>query len=96
MEGLKDDAIATRNFPEETFVGFTLQGFYEAAKRIGGKLPTVIQDSVATVRRDCLKLFCGVAMNVYEPSHTRAGPGGYISLLAPRGALPQSARFLRG
>ena len=96
MEGLKDNAVATRDFPEKTFVRLTLQRLYQAVKRIVGKLPNIIQNSVATVGRDRLKLFCGVAVNVYEPSHTRVGPGGYPSPLASRGALLQSGRFLGG
>ncbi len=75
MEGLKDNAVAARDFPEKTLVALTLQGLYQTAKRIIGKLPNIVQDSVAPVGWDPLKLFCGVAVNVYEPSHTRVGPG---------------------
>ena len=96
MDGLEDNAVATLDFPEETFVDLTLQRLYEAAKRIVGKLPNIVHDSVATIGRDRLKLFCGVAVNVYEPGHTLIGPGGCTSPLAPRGALSQSGRFLRG
>jgi hypothetical protein len=52
-----------------------LQRLYQTAKRIIGKLPNIVQDSVAPVGWERLKLFCGVAVNVYEPSHTRVGPG---------------------
>ena len=75
MEGLKDNAVAARDFPEKTFVALTLQWLYQTAKRIIGKVPNIVQDSGAPVGWDRLKLFCGVAVNVYEPSHTLVGPG---------------------
>jgi len=75
MEGLKDDAVAARDFPEKTLVALTLQWLYQSAKRIIGKVPNIVQNSGATVGWDRLKLFCGVAVNVYEPGHTRVGPG---------------------
>ena len=74
MEGLKDYAVAARDFPEKTFVALTLQWLDQTAKRIIGKLPNIVQDSVAPVGWERLKLFCGVAVNVYEPRHTRVAP----------------------
>ena len=75
MEGLEDNAVPARDFPKKTFVALALQGLYQAAKGIIGKVPNIVQDSGATVGGDRLKLFGGVAVNVYEPSHTLVGPG---------------------
>ena len=74
VDGLQNNAVPTRNLPVETLVPFALQWLYEAAERVVGKLPNIIQDPVPTIRGDRLKLSYGVAVNVYEPGHTLAGP----------------------
>ena len=72
MEGLENNAVAASNLPVEAFIRLALQWFHEAAERVIGKFPNVVQDTVPAVGRDRLKLSCGVAVNVYEPGHTRA------------------------
>jgi hypothetical protein len=41
----------------------------ESAKRVIGKFPNVVQHALTPIGRYSFKLFCGVAMDVYEPSH---------------------------
>jgi hypothetical protein len=48
---------------------FALQRLYESAKRVIGKFPNVVQNTPTPIRRYSFKLFCGVAMDVYEPGH---------------------------